>query len=248
MLISTAYKYISENLSIREYDLIATEYYDKRHITSRNFDLVTANFLQSRDFQFPSSGLVLDLGSGRGTAGRFLNVDPSRVIQADCSQKMLSLTNREPSLERVLCKAPDLPFAEESFQSVCAFLFDPYFKPELFEAIAKVLKPGGVFFGTLPSKTWGDTIRQLRGYSLDVARFLTIDGKHIECRSKLAHPIEISNHLARAGFVDIKIEEIPLPENVHEFSVISPDISDAAAFLGVKINDFPIVSMIFART
>ncbi len=157
------YHYRMQRKILSGYDLMASEYYSERHMTSRNFDRATLNFLRGRDFPFLSSGLVLDLGCGRGSAGRFLNLAPSRIIHADRSQEMLLLPHREPSLLRTVCDAAHLPFADQSFQGVCAFLFDPYCGPELFPAIARVLKPGGAFFGTLPAKTWGDAIRQVRG-------------------------------------------------------------------------------------
>jgi hypothetical protein len=50
--------------------------------------------------------------------------------------------------------------------------------------------------------------------------------------------------LTLAGFSDVKIEELFLPEDTEP---ISPDISDAAAQVGTRIHDLPMVSAIFAR-
>lgn len=231
-------------LPLIEYDFIASEYYSQNHITSRNFDQATANFCQSHELAFPSCGLVLDLGAGRGTAGRLLGFDSSRIIQADRSQNMLTLSNREPSLGRVLCDASGLPFADACFKVVCAFLFDPYLSPELFAAIRRVLKPGGVFFGTLPAKIWGDTIRRMRGYPTNVARFITLTGEYVDSRSLLASPESLSRQLAHAGFSDIKIQQLFLPEHTE---TISPDISDAAAAAGTRVHELPIIDSVFAR-
>lgn len=229
---------------LSEYDHIASEYYSERHVTSRNFDQATMGSLRNHNFPFPSSGLVLDLGSGRGSAGRYLRLDPSRVIQVDLSHRMLTLADRETSLGRVLCDASNLPFVDDCFDGVCAFLFDPYLRSDLFMAIARVLKPGGAFLGTLPSKTWGDAIRGVRKYSTDVARFLTVEGEYVQCRSSLVSALRLPHHMAQAGFSNVKIEELSLPENM---TPVSPDITDAARHIGTEIHDLPIINAISAR-
>lgn len=226
------------------YNGIASEYYSERHITSRNFDQATIKFLHSHNVPFPRTGLVLDLGAGRGSGGHYLGLDPSTVIQADISHRMLTLENREPSLGRISCDALNLPFADNCFLGVCSFLCDPYLRSELFFSIARVLKPGGTFLGTVPAKLWGDAIRRVRGYPRDIARFQTINGEYFECRSLLLSPQDLSRGLTQAGFSDNTIEELSLPEDAPR---VSPDITDAARHLKMQVNELPIVNAFIAR-
>ena len=78
------------------YDEIATEYYDTRHVTSRNFDNTTRVALAENPIAVPD-GLVLEIGSGRGRAIEFLHVDASCIVQLDNSEAMFALEGREAS-------------------------------------------------------------------------------------------------------------------------------------------------------
>src|SRR5579862_4644069 len=89
---------------VTAYSLLANEYYEDKHITSRNFDVATAVGVEHlRGVQH--TGLVLELGAGRGRVGEFLHIPPDRVVQTDGSRTMLELEPRESSLLRVHCDA-----------------------------------------------------------------------------------------------------------------------------------------------
>src|SRR5712671_1672566 len=76
------------------YDIIANEYYDARHITSRNFDAATRAYLHERSFLLPSDGFALDLGAGKGRLYEYCGVPAARIIQTDISERMLKLRER----------------------------------------------------------------------------------------------------------------------------------------------------------
>ena len=79
------------------YDEIASEYYDSKHITSRNFDRATLAALAESPVPVPN-GLVLEIGAGRGRATEFLRVDASRIVQLDNSDAMFALEGRRSSV------------------------------------------------------------------------------------------------------------------------------------------------------
>src|SRR4051812_25894381 len=108
------------------YDSIAREYYSDGHVTSRNFDSTTHSALKEMPFAFPTHGLVLDLGAGRGRVKEYLGVPPSRTVQLDNSDSMLGLPEREDCLLKVLADACSIPLASQQFSTVTGFLIDPF--------------------------------------------------------------------------------------------------------------------------
>lgn len=229
------------------YDRIANEYYDPRHITSRNFDEASENAFADRRFQTSSHGLVLEVGAGRGCARKYCGTDPSRLVQTDISEEMLALTPREDFLIALRCDALDMPFVPESFSTVLAFLYDPFNLAPFYFEVSRVLKTGGVFVGTLPHHTWGATLRKTIGYHLNKTKFrlfLSHSGEYIELDSFLMDDMEITQALTDAGMAVIEMADLKLPESV---GTISPHIKIPAKALGVTPYDLPIVKLIVAR-
>jgi SAM-dependent methyltransferase len=226
------------------YDGIAREYYEERHITSRNFDVATLDYLEKRGCFIPSSGFVLDLGCGRGKASLYCKVDPNRLIQADISENMLLLQHREPARIRIRCNALSLPFQNMKFAAVVAFLYDPYNKEMLYREIFRILDHRGVFIGTLPNYEWGRMLRIKRGYDLKKARFVSRAGSMIDRDSILMSKEEIRNILSEKGFDQIEIESLKLPISQKK---ISPDIIDPAQELDISPYNLEIIELIIAR-
>jgi len=226
------------------YEEIAAEYYDERHITSRNFDAALSALAGSWTCPLPARGPVLELGAGRGTVERYCGVPEHRVVQSDLSWSMLSLQPREPCAQRTQCDAGRLPFADAAFSGVAAFLFDPYNTPPVYHEIARVLADRGVFVGSLPHHTWGCALRRLRGHSLNTARFVTSSGRRIELASFLSPHHEIHARLRRCGLKLISDPDLCLPTGD---KIISPDIMDAARALGLEPHQVPVVKLIVAR-
>lgn len=223
---------------VSSYEDLAAEYYERRHITSRNFDEATLAYLRQTPCNIPSFGYVLDLGSGRGTANRYCGVSTVRVVQLDAAFRMLRLEPREPSLARIQADALALPFKSQSFRAVVSFLFDPFNSPTLFREISRVLAPGGRFLGTQPHPTWGLTLRSLRGGPADRSRFLNRAGQVVEHRSVLAGETQLADSMTDAGFRAVRIVTLQLQTASRE---ISKDIVDPAHTLSVVPTDLPIL-------
>ena len=226
------------------YDYIASEYYENRHITSRNFEKATLAFLRTWRNPIPSEGLVLDLGCGCGRANYYCGIASDRIVQCDISIRMLNLTPREHSRDRIQCDATSLDFPKDTFVSVVAFLFDTFNKAVVYREISRVLSKGGIFIGTLPHHTWGTSVRAIRGYNTDKARFLTKDGKIFDVDSYLIDDKQIALSLRRANLDQLESFDLCLP---HTEKNISPDILDPAQALKMSPYDLPIVKLIVGR-
>jgi ubiquinone/menaquinone biosynthesis C-methylase UbiE len=226
------------------YEDLADEYYDPRHITSRNFEAATAYWIAVNGCPIPGSGLVLDIGTGRGSAAAFCNVESSRIIESDIALAMLKLSPRPPSRARVVCDALSIPFPRESFCAVTAFLFDPFNSHTFIAESYRVLEPVGVFLGTLPHQEWGKTLRSLRGGPSDVARFVSNEGSHVDKPSYLLGEKELRRRFLERGYRSVDAYTLTLPRTE---TTVSPDISDPAATRGVSPHDLPIVQLIIAR-
>jgi SAM-dependent methyltransferase len=231
-------------MTMSSYDEIASEYYLERHITSRNFDAATLNSRLLIKRYLPLDGLVLDLGAGRGRAEEYLGIRHSRITEIDLSEKMLHLTPRGKSHDRIQSDALNLPFNSSSFSVVAAFLYDPYNKPALYQEISRVLSPGGVFLGTLPHYEWGKMLRKIRGYEFEVARFVKSTGGYATLSSFLMNDLTLKQELTQAKMEVIMMESLCLPQNIEK---ISPDIVAPAGLFGLDPKSLPIVKLIVAR-
>jgi len=225
------------------YDIIADEYYEPRHITSRNFDAATRAYLYERPFSFPNHGLALDLGAGKGRLGEYCGVAPTRIVHADVALRMLTLPERELAVGRVLADALALPFKTGVFTIVAAFLFDPFNERGLFAQVARVMSRDGMFIGTIPHYEWGLALRSGIGKSLDEAIFALKGGERIARPSVLSRPEHLADDLTGVGLQIVKNEALTLPRDVTR---ISPDIEVPARVMRESVYRIPIVQLVIA--
>lgn len=226
------------------YEPIANEYYDSRHITSRNFDIATLDFCSRFDFCIPPNGFVLELGAGKGLTGKYCKVEDSRVIQIDVSKTMLLINPRQVCLQPIICDALRLPFVSSKISTVTAFLYDPYNRPELYEEVNRVLGDGGIFIGTLPNFKWGTTLRRILGYDRNKTKFLTKNEYLVEVDSFLMSDVEIEQATKRVGLNLLQMYDLCLPSYVRE---VSEHILIPAHALGLSEYTLPIVKLIIAK-
>jgi SAM-dependent methyltransferase len=225
------------------YEPLAAEYYDERHITSRNFDEATTFFFRAHPLNLPK-GKVLELGAGRGSCLKYLNAAPQHVFQSDISLSMLKITPREPAHARIQADALALPIRSECIAVAAAFLCDPYNRPGFYREIWRILLPGALFISTIPHPIWGSSVRMLRNYSKDQAQFLTRDGLALRRDSFLYSDTETQELLQGAGLERLGHHDLTLPSYVRH---VSKDISDPARASGKDVVDFPIVKLTLAR-
>lgn len=207
------------------YDVIASEYYDTGHITSRNFDHATQLALRDHPFHVPDTGLVLELGAGRGRATEFLNLPAARIVQLDASAEMLTLPTREPSLLRVLADAQCIPLMSAQFAAVVGFLVDPFIGPRSVAEAHRMLVPGGRLLMTTPTQAWGTALRRKLNIDVTTTRFRLLGTEQTVVLPSLLHsPDELTSMLTSAGFRDISVLAHAVPPNEEP---LSKDIEDA---------------------
>ena len=231
-------------MSTTSYDDIADEYYNGRHITTRNFEAATLAFFNKWERPIAKDGLVLDLGCGCGRANYYCGIANDRIVQCDISGKMLNITPREECKERIQGDAMALKFPPNTFVGVVAFFFDPFNRPNVYREISQTLLDGGIFIGTLPHHIWGRTLRKIRGYSVSKARLLTKDGRIFEADSILMDDKEIEDCLTQAQLERVESHDLCLPRSEEK---ISEDILDPAEAIGVSPYEVPLVKLVVAR-
>lgn len=226
------------------YEPIANEYYDSRHITCRNFDAAALAFCRQFDCGMSPSGLILELGAGKGRTSEYCRVDGSRVIQIDVSETMLLMNPREDCFQRLRCDAVSLPLMSSTVSAVTAFLYDPYNKAESYLEIHRVLEDGGIFVGTLPHHTWGMTLRKALGYDKNRTKFLTEGGYLVEFDSFLMSNAEIEQVISLAGLTLLRMQDLYLPPDIQQ---VSEHILIPASALDLTAYALPIVKFVMAR-
>lgn len=229
------------------YDVIADEYYDAGHVTSRNFDITTATALRASPASFAREGLILELGAGRGRATEFLGVSADRIVQLDNSDAMLSLAPREQCLLRIWADACKIPLASQQFVAVVGFLVDPFLGLRCFAEAHRMLRPGGSLLLTTPTMEWGAALRSRLGIDTMTTRFrvLRADGEKTVVLPSLLHSKQqLEGILTRSGFSDIVITDHCLPPNT---APVSPDIQSACEATKKTTTTLPIVHVIRAK-
>ncbi len=225
------------------YDEIADEYYDARHITSRNFDNATKAALNDGRANLPS-GLVLELGAGKGRSIEFLGIAPERIIHLDSSEIMLNLKERENCLLKIHADACSIPLSGSQFGIVVGFLIDPFFGLDCLAEAHRMLTRDGSMILTVPTIAWGKPLRQRIGIDVMTTRFRIIDrGMTVQVPSNLHAPEKIIEMLEVCGFREVSLSNICLPQSVLD---VSPDISSVCKEKGVSNYELPIVHVIRA--
>lgn len=233
-------------VNMAAYDAIAGEYYDDFHKTCRNFDEATKVALQTIQYRIPKHGLVLDVGSGRGRCKEYLGIDTDRVVQLDNSTVMLKIQPRESSLLRVVHCAESLPFLDNTFCCVTAFLCDTFIGLNFLSEACRVIEQGGIFVGTTPSYEWGIALREELSIDFSKTRFITKNGNTITLSSILVRESQLIEMLTVAGFEknNVEVNRDKLPQDV---ATVSNDIKLPAEKLGCSVYDIDIIYRMIAK-
>src|SRR5262249_31933623 len=199
------------------------------HKTCRNFDQTTLEAVKPFRSLIPQNGLILDIGSGKGRCVEFLGVNANRVIQLDNSHTMLRLSPKEECLIRIQHHAEKLPFLDQEFSCVTAFLCDPYLGLNFLAEAYRVLRLGGLFLATTPAYEWGRALRDRISIDVSETRFKTLAGSEIRTPSILVPRDRLVEMLGRGGFIsEIKVQPHRLPKDA---APVSEDVSKAAEAL-----------------
>ncbi len=225
------------------YDQIANEYYDARHVTSRNFDNATRCALETAPFPV-RPGCLLEIGAGRGRVGEFLGVDSSRVVQLDNSEAMFELPGREECSLKVLADACHVPLVSRQCSTVVGFLIDPFIGLECLAEAHRMLVPDGGILLTLPTQRWGTTLRASLGLDVMTTRFKLVGTESAIVLPSILHaPAQLRQMMEIVGFRDIEILDHAVAKDDKS---VSPDISSVCTELKVDVSELPIIHTVRA--
>lgn len=225
------------------YNKIANEYYDLGHTTCRNFDNTTMAALRNNPI-LCSSGMMLEVGAGRGRAIEYLGANHSQIVQLDSSKAMFELEGREPCSLKVLADACDIPLVSGQFKYVVGFLVDPFMGLDFLGEAFRMLEKGGQLIFTVPTKTWGNALRSKLQIDKRTTRFNVLTSEEIVMLPSILNSEEkINEMLTISGFREICINAYSLAGN-NEF--VSPDIKLAAEELNIDTGELKIINIVTA--
>ena len=213
---------------------------------------------QARYTRVGTRGKLLDFGSGNGAntvlfAPDFetvlgVDVEPERVCEARANAEQRGLTN----LEYSLYDGEHLPLADHSVDCVVSFEVIEHTRDDraALREIARVLKPGGLFCGSVPNKFY---LMETHGFDLpfaDVIPYSRVPLMNLLPRSfykrygnaAIYTRRELSSLLAFAGFSKIETEYIRPPFDKVESARLQRALRAAYA----RLPDFMGVSIFFA--
>jgi SAM-dependent methyltransferase len=114
--------------------------------------------------------VVLDLGCRDGELTKYF-IDGNKVIGVDIDRKALGIAKNKLGLETLwLDLNVEFPFEKNSFEVVvaCEIIEHIYYTKPFIEKIYSVLKPGGLFLGSVPNSVRvRNRLRFLRGKEFD---------------------------------------------------------------------------------
>jgi SAM-dependent methyltransferase len=228
------------------YSLIGDEYYGAYHVTSRNFDETISAFLAENPLEVCPGFRYLEVGCGRSRLNRFPQTG-SQFVLLDLCARMLqhSIADGLGSSSRpLLGSAFGLPFRDGVFRTVFSFLGDPFLHPTYLAELRRVLVTGGNILHIVPSHDWGGALRASRGEPIHLSHFFR-GSLEAFGPSFLRPKSEMSHLLSSAGFSQIRLGDLFLPETVPSDRV-SPDIAVPAKLRGVRPHELPILNVIHA--
>ena len=239
-----------EQESQTAYRLIAGEYYNEEHMTCRAFDFLDQRILDAYQQRY---GLVkggkqyLEVGSGAATLlRRVLPADSSLVVGDLCTQMAQRSRPLPGNMAYEHFSAFNLPYEENHFHGVFAFLADSYNAPRFYKEAWRVLRGGGFLLMTCPTRLWAKTLREGDGDSLHYAGFTTLEGRIVFIPSITWSREDYFQLLECAGFSMLVYEEFCLPSE-YPSSHIPDTIRVPAEQLGTAVSCMPLVTALLAQ-
>ena len=150
---------------------------------------------------FPTGKVrVLDIGCGAGFLTNELARQGIDVVGFDASAESLGVARLHDATARAQYQQGDanhLPFANESFEVVCAMDFLEHVEqpPQIIAAAARVLKPGGMFFFHTFNRNWGAWLFGIKG----VEWFVQNTPRDLHLYRLFIKPAELAKYCAQAG-------------------------------------------------
>jgi len=231
----------------KNYDLLADEYYDTDHLTTRNFDDSTARYLARVRLMTSKylKGTVVDVGSGRGQLAHYFPGHTSAYrYEVDLSRKMLDLPRQSAIDGRIHASAFEVPLRDSIADLVTAFLFDPFNVAPIEKEMRRITRPDGLFIGTLPSIEWALPVRTAAGLAIDRTQFCLRDGTVVEAPSFVSSHSELRDRFATVGFSDVAVFDIAPSMSGRP---LSRHVLHAASVRGVEPDRLGLVTVVLCK-
>ena len=233
----------AQAMAYHAYTLVGPEYYEPFHITSRNFDTAIDSYLASQPLEVHDGSRYLEVGCGRSRLSHYSR-PRSQCFVLDLCEAMIrhsvevGLNHAKP----LLASAFSLPFREGAFDSVFAFLADPYLHRGYFRELRRVLKTGGKVLHIVPSYEWGVALRAHRQAPVHFSHFFR-GNREAFGPSFLHQKRNLLNSLEGAGITDVHFSDLYVPEWL-PLNEISPDIQVPADSLSISPYDLAILTVV----
>ena len=233
----------AEALAREAYSLIGPEYYQPIHITCRNFDETIEAFLAEHPLGLRPGCRYLEVGCGRSRVLPFRRPDLQLVLLDLCDLMLEhSLQADVRCASALLASAFRLPFRDQVFETVFAFLADPFLHPTYLAEAKRTLRSGGTALHIVPAYEWGAALRSSRRAPMHFSHFFR-GAREAFGPSFLMPKADLIELLGRVGFGCVSVTDLFLPRTVTR---ISPDISVPADLQHISPYELPLLTVIEA--
>lgn len=227
-----------DRLNRQGYSKAADDFTEQKRITTRNFHEISARFFVEafKRFVTPKTKL-LEIGPGQGWLMQTTQPVFSEYSCLDISHDM---AKRNACLNVATGSVRCVLFPPETYDVVVASLADPYLYPEAISEIGRILKNGGHFIFSLPSKEWATALRGDTS-ELNKTRFILESGEQAEVYSFTFSLSELTRLMDICGFNEVEAFSSTGAEIIGR--EISPAITQAAINAHKSVCDLEIVTL-----
>lgn len=234
---------IIDSTNAAGYAKIAPEFNDDCRITTRNFHELSQPYFVERARRYITEHTkCLEIGVGHGWLSKIIPFQDTDYIGVDISSEMIK---RNRTGHQMQSSVRYLDFPSGYFDVVIASLADPYCYPAALCEICRVLKSGGVFIFSTPSRQWSDAIRTRDNRTKTI--FILKDKTIAEVYSFTFTLGELAQLLSVCGFSLKESYTAHGDALIKAKSHISPAIIESARNQGIDLADIPILNFVIAR-
>lgn len=228
------------------YDQVAPEFKDDLRVTTRNFHDASLSFwhntfnsILKESSKRDNKLVVLELGVGNGW---LFNTFPyTDYLDIDCLD-ISPIMSANYGINKFIGSSRCVPVKSANYDLVLGSLSDPFLYPESVSEVLRVLKVGGRFIATFPSKVWADGLsirKENRTF------FQLKSGKKTEVFSFCNFETFLDNESSIIGFAVEHIKSYCLGKNY--LGKVSEAIIESAKNLQTKPLHLPIITSVICR-
>ncbi len=235
-------KYLIDKMNLKGYSKAASEFNEKKRITTKNFHSLSYSFFLNSVKEFVKPKMkCIEIGPGQGWLKNNVPFPKVDYIGIDISQEMINYNTLESNIHS---SVSSIDFKDEYFDIAFASLADPYCYPSALCEIRRVIKSNSLFIFSIPSRQWSDGIREEN--EKQMTHFVLSDKTIAKVFSFTYTSNELKELLSICGFSvvhSLVAKGINLPLN----EKISPAITGSAIQQNINLNDLEILNFVIAK-